>query len=94
MLGLILGLGQSIAVAHDPPCITHHSIHDGHKELSLTINVPLSAQRKVNRMTGLWWFRDEKPTNLTATPDIFKRNDVIVSLTSFISSTTPHSFTQ
>lgn len=30
-------------------------------------------------MTSLWWFREEKPPANSVIPDIFQRNDVIVS---------------
>ncbi|RDB29551.1 Anaphase-promoting complex subunit 4 [Hypsizygus marmoreus] len=67
--------GQSIAVVHDPPQITLHSLQDGSKQL--TIPVPSSTHSRACRLAGVWWFRDVKSTNTESIPDIFKRNDVI-----------------
>jgi hypothetical protein len=70
------GIGQSVAVAHDPPKITLHSVQDGRKRLTLPVDP--SSTTGSSRVTGLWWFRDEKPTSTSTIPDIFKRRGVIV----------------
>lgn len=70
--------GQSVAVAHDPPQITLHSIQDGHKQLILPVD-PCSTNLSF-RLTGLWWFQEEKSTSSGSIPDIFKRRGVIVKL--------------
>ncbi|KAL0071986.1 hypothetical protein AAF712_000909 [Marasmius tenuissimus] len=66
--------GQSIAVAHDPPAITIHSVQDGHEERALSVNQPVGEPSK---FTGVWWRSQEKPVQ-TPTPDIFRRNNIIV----------------
>lgn len=76
------GTGQSVAVAHDPPKITLHSVQDGQKQLTLPVN-PSSTTRPF-RITGLWWFRDEKLTSINTIPDIFKRRGVIVKRFGFV----------
>ncbi|KAF8216223.1 anaphase-promoting complex, cyclosome, subunit 4-domain-containing protein [Mycena galopus ATCC 62051] len=68
--------GQSIAVAHDPPRVTLHSVQDGHEERSLVLS------RSSGRITDVWWFRTEKTIDVKAIPDIFKRNGLIVPGTS------------
>lgn len=74
--------GQTIAVAHDPPRVTLHSIQDGHQERSLAISPPLPAigPRRRARLTGIWWLTQEKKESNGSIPDIFKRDNIIVSL--------------
>ncbi|KAJ7092748.1 anaphase-promoting complex, cyclosome, subunit 4-domain-containing protein [Mycena epipterygia] len=66
--------GQSIAVAHDPPRVTLHSVQDGHEERSLYVSTPSDAPR---HLTHIWWFRADKTVSVKAIPDIFKRNGLI-----------------
>jgi anaphase-promoting complex subunit 4 len=74
----VLSLGQSIAVAHDPPRITLHSIQDGREERRLSVGIQLNAQRRSCHVTGMWWFREEKLSANGSIPDIFRRGAVIV----------------
>lgn len=67
--------GQSIAVVHNPPSITLHSVQDGREERVL----PLANPDHSFKLTNIWWFRHEKIQVQTSIPDIFKRNDLIVS---------------
>lgn len=70
-------VGQNIALAHDPPRITIHSVQDGHEERVLTIRQNL--RRPSLRMTTMSWFQQEKPPpSLNTIPDILKRNNDIV----------------
>lgn len=71
-------LGQSIAVAHNPPRITLHSIQDGQEERALPIVIPSNILRRVFHITGVWWFEEERGVTSSSIPDIFKRNNVIV----------------
>ncbi|KAJ3754331.1 anaphase-promoting complex, cyclosome, subunit 4-domain-containing protein [Lentinula raphanica] len=64
---------QTIAVAHDPPSITLHSIQDGHSER--VISIPCSDE-PIPHLTDIWWFPQEKPEK-SPIPDIFRRNNVI-----------------
>lgn len=68
--------GQIIGVAHDPPSITLHSVQDGHEEHCLPIS---TLPGYVYHFTSVWWFHQEKVVATKSIPDIFKRNDVIVS---------------
>ncbi|KIK71029.1 hypothetical protein GYMLUDRAFT_150173 [Collybiopsis luxurians FD-317 M1] len=65
--------GQTIAVAHDPPSITLHSIQDGRSERVLfsSLSDGLPAQ-----LTDIWWFPQAKPAK-SPIPDIFRRNNII-----------------
>ena len=73
--------GQSIAVIRDPPAISLHSLQDGHSFLWLPTNLPTNISERGFHLTGIWWFRDERnTTNSSTIPDIFQRNDIIVSL--------------
>lgn len=75
---LICGvLGQSIAVAHDPPRITLHSVQDGREERSLTVT-PLGNDGTSGHIAAIWWFQQEKKQTTSSIPDIFKRNNIIV----------------
>ncbi|KIY52751.1 hypothetical protein FISHEDRAFT_55726 [Fistulina hepatica ATCC 64428] len=64
--------GQSIAVAHDPPRISLHSLQNGQEEKSIAITDASSSH-----LTGIWWFKHVKPLTNNVIPDIFKRNDVL-----------------
>ncbi|KAF9466261.1 anaphase-promoting complex, cyclosome, subunit 4-domain-containing protein [Collybia nuda] len=64
--------GQSVAIVHDPPQVTLHSLQDGHKLDTLFIATPPSF-----RFTGVWWFKEEKAKNTSSIPDIFKRAGTI-----------------
>ncbi|KAG7099237.1 hypothetical protein E1B28_001101 [Marasmius oreades] len=77
-------LGQSIAVAHDPPSITIHSIQDGHEERSLRIECLV---REDFKLTGVWWRSQEKSVQIS--PDIFRRNNVITGSAHSILRTLP-----
>ncbi|KAF4623938.1 hypothetical protein D9613_001828 [Agrocybe pediades] len=65
--------GQTIAVVRDPPLVSLHSLQDGHVTLSLPVNLSASS----NRLTDVWWFKDEKKATKPNIPDIFKRNSII-----------------
>lgn len=57
-------------LVHHPPRITIHSIQDGHEERSL----PLAHEpTDPVRLTGVWWFKDEKEAERDSIPDIFRR---------------------
>jgi anaphase-promoting complex subunit 4 len=70
--------GQSIAVAHDPPRISLHSIQDGQEERVLAIVTPSNTLRRSFRVTGIWWFQEEQNVTTSSIPDMFKRNNMIV----------------
>ncbi|OBZ78996.1 Anaphase-promoting complex subunit 4 [Grifola frondosa] len=65
--------GQTIAVAHDPPRVTIHSIQDGRQERSFYISPP----SPMLHLTGIWWFRQKKKESQSPIPDIFVRGDDI-----------------
>ena len=69
--------GQAIALIHHPPRITVHSVQDGREEHSppLVHQLPESA-----RLTGVWWFKNERQAEVDSIPDIFKRGSDIVCL--------------
>lgn len=76
-------IGQTIAVAHDPPRITLHSIQDGHQERLLpisTISPPVGVMC-TTRLTGVWWSMQKKQDGTNRIPDIFKRGNDVVSVT-------------
>ncbi|KAJ7591382.1 anaphase-promoting complex, cyclosome, subunit 4-domain-containing protein [Mycena floridula] len=77
--------GQTIAVAHDPPSITLHSVQDGHEERIL----PPSTSGSPYNLTAMWWFRQEKKVETSTIPDIFKRNDVITGTAHSVLKTLP-----
>ncbi|KAK7064216.1 DEAD-domain-containing protein [Favolaschia claudopus] len=77
--------GQSIAVAHNPPRITLHSIQDGHEERALSLGGPQGS----SQITDIWWFRTEKTVPVKAIPDIFKRNGLIPGTSHSILKTLP-----
>jgi len=68
-------LGQAIALVHHPPRITIHSIQDGHEEHSPPFVDQLSESAK---LTGVWWFKDERQAEVDTVPDMFKRGLDIV----------------
>lgn len=68
-----------IAVAHDPPAITLHSIQDGHQQSLLPIQAPSHSPDKF-RLTRISWFKAEKNDASASIPDIFKRGNDIVNL--------------
>jgi hypothetical protein len=70
-------VGQAIALVHHPPRITIHSIQDGREQHSPTFVDQLS---ETARLTGVWWFKDERQAEADAIPDIFKRGLDIVCL--------------
>ncbi|KAJ7487618.1 anaphase-promoting complex, cyclosome, subunit 4-domain-containing protein [Mycena galericulata] len=78
--------GQSIAIAHDPPRVTLHSVQDGHEERSLPVSVLSDAS---SHITNVWWFRTEKTVSVKAIPDIFKRNGLIPGTSHSILKTLP-----
>ena len=71
---------QTIVVAHDPPCITLHSVQDGRQEGVLQIQIPANVYRRTSRITGVSWFKDERVVARSSIPDIFRRNGLIVSM--------------
>jgi anaphase-promoting complex subunit 4 len=71
---------QSIAVAHDPPRITLHSVQDGHEEGVLPVKSPDNGHRRSYKITGIWWFKDERLVTKASIPDIFRRNGIIVRI--------------
>ncbi|KAJ7706158.1 anaphase-promoting complex, cyclosome, subunit 4-domain-containing protein [Mycena rosella] len=78
--------GQSIAVVHEPPRVTLHSVQDGHEERSLLVSTPSEVTRHI---TNVWWFRTEKTVSVKAIPDIFKRNGLIPGTSHSILRTLP-----
>ncbi|KAF7320323.1 DEAD-domain-containing protein [Mycena kentingensis (nom. inval.)] len=74
--------GQSIAVVHDPPRITLHSIQDGHEERALNVAT-------TGRVRHVWWFPAEKKVEVKAVPDILKRNGLIPGSSHAILRTLP-----
>jgi len=70
--------GQSIAVAHDPPRITLHSIQDGQEERVLLVGTPSNILRRPFRIRGVLWFQEEQNVTSSSIPDMFKRNNIIV----------------
>ncbi|KAJ7630959.1 anaphase-promoting complex, cyclosome, subunit 4-domain-containing protein [Roridomyces roridus] len=78
--------GQSIAVAHDPPRVTLHSVQDGHEERTLAVSVSSDAS---SRITDIWWFKTEKSFTVKAIPDILKRNGLIPGTSHSILRTLP-----
>ncbi|KAI0361641.1 hypothetical protein OH77DRAFT_1417907 [Trametes cingulata] len=62
---------QSIAVVSNPGLITIHSIQNGAIERA----IPLPGRR--SRVTGAWWFREEKKATGNGLPDVFKRGENI-----------------
>ncbi|KAJ4484101.1 anaphase-promoting complex, cyclosome, subunit 4-domain-containing protein [Lentinula lateritia] len=77
--------GQSIAVAHDPPSITLHSIQDGRSER--VIHIPTSDV-PIPQLTDIWWFHQEKPEK-SPIPDIFRRNNIITGSAHSVLRTLP-----
>jgi hypothetical protein len=71
--------GQAIALIHHPPRITVHSVQDGREEHSPPLIDELSESTK---LTGVWWFKDEKQAEADSIPDIFKRGTDVVRLRS------------
>lgn len=73
--------GQSVAVVHDPPQITLHSVQDGKRTLTIPTPEQPASIRPPPRLVGIWWFRDDRVQKSGSIPDIFKRNDVITGST-------------
>ena len=69
-----------MVVAHDPPVVTIHSIQDGKEESVVAINIPVNSQKRASKITGIWWFKDEKPVQPPPAPDIFRKKSLIVSI--------------
>ncbi|KAL6309999.1 anaphase-promoting complex, cyclosome, subunit 4-domain-containing protein [Sparassis latifolia] len=69
--------GQTIAITHDPPKVTLHSIQDGRLERTLTISPPLTLLGRTYHLTDVWWFQERKQEATSSIPDIFKRGDII-----------------
>ncbi|CAK5280536.1 unnamed protein product [Mycena citricolor] len=76
--------GQYIAVAHDPPRISLHSIQDGHEERSIYVPADHS-----NELVDIWWFPPEKGEPPKAIPDILKRNGIVPGSSHAILKTLP-----
>ncbi|KAI0651841.1 anaphase-promoting complex, cyclosome, subunit 4-domain-containing protein [Trametes meyenii] len=62
---------QSIAVVSNPGLITIHSIQNGTIERA----IPIPGRRF--RVTGVWWFREEKKNTGNGLPEVFKRGENI-----------------
>ncbi|KAF8626547.1 hypothetical protein AX15_004849 [Amanita polypyramis BW_CC] len=73
--------GQSIAVIHDPPQITLHSVQDGKRLQVIPTPKQSPSLRSPPRLRGIWWFRDDKVQKPSAIPDIFQRNNLITGST-------------
>lgn len=72
-------VGQTIAIAHNPPRITIHSIHDGHMQRSFPVHVSGLLAPYSFQLTGMWWSRKEPVAEKKGSiPDIFKRDGIIV----------------
>ena len=71
-----------IAVAHDPPAVTLHSIQDGRQLGHLPIHAPTQLPGKL-QLTGITWFQAEKKDTNASMPDIFMRGHDIVRAFSF-----------
>jgi len=67
--------GHSIALIHEPPRITLHSIQNGREERDLPIRQFVQSG---SQLTRVWWLPQDKQKKRDAIPDIFKRGDVIV----------------
>ncbi|KAI0778173.1 anaphase-promoting complex, cyclosome, subunit 4-domain-containing protein [Trametes elegans] len=63
---------QSIAVASNPGIITIHSLQNGNVERA----IPVTPGRRT-RVTGMWWFREEKKPTGNGLPEVFKRGENI-----------------
>ncbi|KAH7911187.1 anaphase-promoting complex, cyclosome, subunit 4-domain-containing protein [Hygrophoropsis aurantiaca] len=81
--------GQTIAVAHDPPRVTLHSVQDGKVERLLPITPPITLETKTIRITGIWWFSGQIDTPYDSIPDIFKRNAITTGSALSILKTLP-----
>ncbi|KAI0825146.1 anaphase-promoting complex, cyclosome, subunit 4-domain-containing protein [Trametes gibbosa] len=64
---------QSLAVVSNPGMITIHSIQNGMVERAIPVGVPDLRFR----VTGAWWFREEKKPTGTPLPEVFKRGENI-----------------
>ncbi|KAK2461900.1 hypothetical protein APHAL10511_006363 [Amanita phalloides] len=73
--------GQSVAILHDPPQITLHSVQDGKRLLVVPIPKPSTSMQPMPHLTAIWWFHDDKTQRPSSIPDIFQRNDVITGST-------------
>lgn len=70
--------GQTIALAHNPPRITIHSIHDGHLERSFPVHISGLLAPYSFQLLRIWWFGKEPVVETKGPiPDIFKRDGVI-----------------
>ncbi|KAF8898719.1 anaphase-promoting complex, cyclosome, subunit 4-domain-containing protein, partial [Infundibulicybe gibba] len=69
--------GQSIAVAQNPPRVSLYALEDGQEILTLPIAEMPPPHGRLGRINAIWWFQDEKRTDTTPVPDIFRRGDVI-----------------
>ncbi|KAI0068360.1 hypothetical protein BV25DRAFT_1793503 [Artomyces pyxidatus] len=66
--------GQTIVLIHHPPRITFHSVQDGHQERYVPM---LHELPDIARFTGVWWLLQDKRTQSSTIPDIFKRGSNI-----------------
>lgn len=77
--------GQAIALIHHPPRVTVHSVQDGHEEHSPPLVHKLSESA---RLTGVWWLKNEKQTEVDSIPDVFRRGSdidpLILSLSTYL----------
>lgn len=67
---------QTLAVVSNPGMITIHSIQNGAVERA----IPIALPDRTFRVTGTWWFREEKKSGGLGLPEVFKRGDIIVWL--------------
>ena len=70
--------GMIIVLTHFPPRISLHSIQNGKEERSLLIAPSPSGPTVPPRLTGVWWFKNERKTKKDGLPDMFRRGNVVV----------------
>ncbi len=63
--------GQTIVATHEPPRITLN------EDRSLPMS-PVLLHPQPTRLTGVWWFKNERKADKNALPDMFRRGNVIV----------------
>jgi anaphase-promoting complex subunit 4 len=71
----IISTGLFIALAHDPPRVTIHSVQDGREQRSLVLP---SLPEPSAALERLWWFPAPQPFQDAQIPDVFQRNGIVV----------------
>ena len=69
-------------MAHHPPLVTLHSIQDGREERKLSI--PKTTSGKLQELSQIWWYKEHRKETKRSIPDIFKRQNTVVSLPAFL----------